>query len=191
MKEGEMEETAKEHQEEPASKMQFVVNVMWELVITVMPALLVALFINVFVAEAALVEFGPSMEPNLYRGYRVMTEKVSYLLHTPSRGDVVVADRPGDEVALIKRVVALPGETVEVRGGHTFINGEQIEEPWVTHFGGPSYPPTVVPPDHVFILGDNRVNSRDSRAIGPVPVDTIKGHAWLIYWPLDQIKLVP
>ena len=186
-----MEEFAKEHQEEPTSKMQFVVNVMWELVITILPALLVALFINVFVAEAALVEHGPSMEPNLYRGDRVMTEKVSYLFHLPRRGDVVVADRPGSEVALIKRVVALPGEIVEVRGGHTFINGERIEEPWVTNFGGPSYPPTVVPLDHVFIMGDNRSNSRDSRAIGPVPVDTITGHAWLIYWPLDQIKLVP
>jgi signal peptidase I len=103
----------------------------------------------------------------------------------------VVADRPGSEVALIKRVVALPGETVEVRGGHTFINGKRIEEPWVTNFGGPSYPPTLVPPDHVFILGDNRANSRDSRAIGPVPINTIKGHVWLVYWPLDQIKWVP
>lgn len=186
-----MEEFTEEHQGEPASKMQFVVNVIWELVITILPALLVALFINVFVAEAALVEHGPSMEPNLYRGYRVMTEKVSYLFHPPRRGDVVVADRPGNEVSLIKRVVALPGETVEVRGGHTFINGEQIEEPWVTNFGGPSYSPTVVPPDHVFILGDNRGNSRDSRAIGPVPVDTIKGRVWFVYWPLDQIKLVP
>lgn len=148
-------------------------------------------FINVFVAEAALVEYGPSMQPNLYRGDRVMAEKVSYRLHPPYRGDVVIADRPGNEVALIKRVVALPGETVEVRGGHTFINGQPIEEPWVTNFGGPSYPPTVVPPDHLFILGDNRSNSRDSRAIGPVPINSIKGHVWLVYWPLDQIKLVP
>jgi signal peptidase I len=186
-----MEESAKEHKEKPASKTQFVVNVMWELVITILPALLVALFINVFVAEAALVEYGPSMQPNLYRGDRVIAEKVSYRFHLPHRGDVVIADRPGNEVSLIKRVVALPGETVEVRGGHTFINGEQIEEPWVTHFGGPNYPPTVVPPDHVFILGDNRGSSRDSRAIGPVPMDTIKGHVWLVYWPLDQIKLVP
>jgi signal peptidase I len=186
-----MEEPTKEHQEEPVSKTQFVVNVVWDLVITILPALLVALFINVFVAEAALVEYGPSMEPNLYRGYRVMTEKVSYFLHPPRRGDVVVADRPGNEVSLIKRVVALPGETVEVRGGHTFINGERIEEPWVTHFGGPSYPPTVVPPDHVFILGDNRSASRDSRSIGPVAVDSIKGRVWFVYWPLDQIKLMP
>jgi len=85
-----MEEFTKEQQEKPASKTQIVVNVMWELVITILPALLVALFINVFVAEAALVEHGPSMEPNLYRGYRVMTEKVSYLLHAPHRGDVVI-----------------------------------------------------------------------------------------------------
>jgi signal peptidase I len=186
-----MEELTEEHKEEPVSKTQFVVNAVWELVITILPALLVVLFINVFVAEAALVEHGPSMEPNLYRGDRVMTEKVSYLLHPPRRGDVVIVERPGNEVSLIKRVVALPGETVEVRGGHTFINGRQIEEPWVTHFGGPNYPPTVVPPDHVFILGDNRGSSRDSRAIGPVPVDTIKGRVWLVYWPLDQIKLVP
>jgi signal peptidase I len=186
-----MEQPAKEHEEESISRTQFVANAVWELVITVCPALLVALFINVFVAEAALVEYGPSMQPNLYRGDRVIAEKVSYRFHLPHRGDVVIADRPGNEVSLIKRVVALPGETVEVRGGHTFINEEQIEEPWVTNFGGPSYPPTVVPPDHVFILGDNRSNSRDSRTIGPVPIDTIKGHVWLVYWPLDQIKLVP
>jgi len=120
-----VEEFTTEHQEEPASKTQFVVNAVWDLAITVLPALLVALFINVFVAEAALVERGPSMEPNLYRGYRVMTEKVSYLLHPPSRGDVVIADRPGSEVALIKRVVALPGETVEVRGGRGAV-GDQL-----------------------------------------------------------------
>ena len=165
-----MEELTEEHKEVSASKTQFVARAIWELVITVCPALLVALFINVFVAEAALVEYGPSMQPNLYRGYRVMAEKVSYHLHPPHRGDVVIVDRPGNEVSLIKRVVALPGETVEVRDGHTFINGQPIEEPWVTNFGGPSCPPMVVPPDHVFILGDNRSNSRDSRAIGPVPM---------------------
>jgi signal peptidase I len=186
-----MEELTEEHEEEPVSKTHFVVRAVWELVITVCPALLVALFINVFVAEAALVEHGPSMQPNLYRGDRVIAEKVSYRFHLPHRGDIVVVDRPGNEVSLIKRVVALPGETVEVRGGHTFINGQQIEEPWVTNFGGPSYSPRVVPPDHVFILGDNRSNSRDSRAIGPVLIDTIKGHVWLVYWPLDQVKLVP
>jgi signal peptidase I len=160
-------------------------------VVTILPALLLALFVNVFVAEAALVEEGPSMQPNLYIGYRVMTEKVSYRFHLPQRGDIVVVERQGSEKSLIKRVVALPGEIVEVRGGHTFVNRQLLREPWVTHFGGPGFPPTLVPPDHVFVLGDNRANSRDSRAIGPVPVQSIEGRAWLLYWPLEQVRLLP
>jgi signal peptidase I len=163
----------------------------WDLVTTVVPAILIALFINVYVAEAALVEQGPSMQPNLYRGNRVMMEKISYRFHLPRRGDVVVAAPSWEEIPLIKRVMALPGETVEVHDGHVLIDGQPVEEPWVTNFGGPAYPPTRVPPDHVFILGDNRGNSHDSRAIGPVPVDSIKGHVWLVYWPLEQAKFVP
>jgi signal peptidase I len=166
-------------------------RVVWELVTAILPALVVALFINVYVAEAVMVKDGPSMEPNLYRGYRVMTEKVSYDLHLPRRGDVVVVDRPDGEESLIKRVVALPGEVVEVRGGHAVVDGHPIEEPWVTHFGGPGYPPTVVPAGYVFVLGDNRAVSRDSRAIGPVPVESIKGRAWFIYWPLSELKPMP
>ena len=171
--------------------LQFLRRVMRELVITILPALVLALFINVFVAEASEIEEGPSMQPNLYRGYRVMTEKISYRFHPPQRGDVVIAEPTGYEKSLIKRVVALPGETIEVRGGHTFINGQAIDEPWVTHFGGPGVLPTVVPPGHVFIIGDNRANSHDSRAIGPVPIKAIRGRAWLVYWPLDQVRLLP
>ena len=174
----------------PKSFFNFVRRVAWELATTVVPALLIALFVNVYVAEAVAVEEGPSMQPNLYRGYRVMTEKVSYRLHAPRRGDVVVVERPEGETSLIKRVVAVAGETVEVRNGHTFINAEPIEEPWVTSFGGPNYPPTLVPAGHVFVLGDNRGVSRDSRAIGPVPVDSIRGRAWLIFWPFDEIKFL-
>ena len=181
----------KEHEAGLASRsVQVVRSAVWELVTTLLPALLIALSINVFAAEASVVD-GPSMQPNLYGGYRVVAEKISYHLHPPRRGDVVIAERPGNEGSLIKRVVALPGETVEVRGGHVLINGQRIEEPWVRNFGGPNHPPTVVPADHVFILGDNRVNSRDSRAIGPVPVEMIKGRVVLIYWPLDEIKVVP
>lgn len=162
-----------------------------EMVTTILPAVLIALFVNVYVAQAVTIEDGPSMEPNLYRGYRLMTEKVSYRLHPPQRGDVVVVDRPGDQQSLVKRVVAVAGEVVEVRRGHTLIDGQPIEEPWVTNFGGPGYPPTLVPEGHVFILGDNRGLSHDSRAIGPVPVDSIVGHVWLVYWPPDQVRLVP
>jgi signal peptidase I len=162
-----------------------------ELVLTVVPALLLVLFVNVFVAEAALVEDGPSMQPNLYRGDRVMTEKVSYRFATPQRGDVVIVRRPEPEKSLIKRVVALPGEVVEVRQGHVWIDGVAIEEPWVTYFGGPDYGPARVPLGHVFVLGDNRPNSRDSREIGPVALDSVRGHAVFVYWPLPHLGWVP
>lgn len=162
-----------------------------ELILTLLPALVLVLFINVYVAEAALVEEGPSMQPNLYRGDRVMTEKVSYRLHAPQRGDVVVVSRPAGEKSLIKRVIGLPGEVIEVRDGHAFIDGLPLDEPYVTYFGGPSYPPTRIPDDFVFVMGDNRPNSRDSRHIGPVPIDTIRGHALFIYWPLQRAREVP
>jgi signal peptidase I len=70
-----------------------------------------------------------------------MTEKVSYQMHAPRRGDIVVAMVPNQDVGLIKRVVALPGETIAVRQGHTYINGELLDEPWVSFFGGPEYGP--------------------------------------------------
>jgi len=88
-------------------------------------------------------------------------------------------------------VVALPGETVEVQAGHVFINGAAIEEPWVENFGGPDYTRKEIPAGHVFILGDNRGSSLDSRAIGPVSVDDIKGRAWVVYWPFEEIQLIP
>ena len=151
-----------------------------ELALTVVPAILLVLLINVFVAEAALVEDGPSMQPNLYRGDRVMTEKVSYRFTTPQRGDVVIVRRPEPEKSLIKRVVALPGEVVEVRQGHVWIDGAAAAEPWVTYFGGPDYGPARVPAGHVFVLGDNRPNSRDSREIGPIALDSVRRHAVLV-----------
>jgi signal peptidase I len=102
-----------------------------------------------------------------------------------------VVDRPGNEKTLVKRVIAVAGETIEVRGGHALVNGQPIGEPWVEQFGGPGYGPELVPEDHVFILGDNRAVSHDSRAIGPVAVDSVRGRVVLVYWPPDQLKLVP
>lgn len=169
---------------------QTLLRGLWDVVSTVLMALLITLAINTYVAQATTID-GPSMQPNLYYDYRVMVEKVTYrLIHGPRRGDVAVFDIPEEETSLIKRVVALPGETIEVRGGHTYIDGEMIEEPWVQHFGGPDYPSTVVPPLHVFVMGDNRPSSRDSRAFGPVHIDQIIGRAVFIYWPIDHVNLL-
>jgi signal peptidase I len=167
-----------------------LLRVVWDVASTIIPAVIIALFINVFVAQAMVVE-GPSMQPNLNYGQRVMVEKITYrFLHGPRRGDIVIVDVPGEDEPLIKRVVALSGETVEVRGGQVWINGELLEEHWTTHQGGPNYPSTLVPPLHVFVLGDNRGSSRDSRSFGAVSVDRLVGRAWLLYWPLDKIKIV-
>jgi signal peptidase I len=151
-----------------------------ELLGALVPALLIVLLLNGFVAQAALVEEGPSMQPNLYQGYRVMTEKLSYRFHLPRRGDVVIVSRPNGEKALVKRVI-----------GRAWIDGEPLAEPWVTYSGGPDYPPTRIPDGCVFILGDNRPASRDSRMIGPVPIASIRGHVLFTYWPPRHVGPVP
>jgi signal peptidase I len=175
----------------PASRVgRFLLRALWEVVSTVVPAIVIALLINVYVVQATTID-GPSMQPNLHYDQQVMVEKVTYrFFHGPRRGDVVTFNLPDEEIALIKRVVALPGETVEVRDGHVWIDGQLLDEPWTRQFGGPGYPPTVVPPLHIFVLGDNRPVSRDSRYFGLVPLDQVTGHAWFICWPPDEIDLI-
>lgn len=161
-----------------------------EVFLTALPAVIIALLINTFVAQAMIVE-GPSMSPNLHFPQRVIVERVMYqFVREPRRGDIVVVSLPGQDEPLIKRVIGLPGETVEVRNGQVFIDEELIEEEWITRQGGPNYPAEVVPPNHVFVMGDNRGNSRDSRAFGPVSLDQIVGRAWVIYWPPEDMGLV-
>ncbi len=169
---------------------RFLIRALWDIITTVVPAVLLALFINLFVAQAMVVQ-GPSMQPTLHYDQRVLVEKLTYrFFHGPHRGDIVVIEVEGEHDPLIKRVVALPGETVEVHNGKVTIDGEPLEEPWTTRPGGPGYGPTRVPELHVFVLGDNRGSSRDSRSFGAVPVDHVIGRAWLVYWPLSEVKLV-
>ncbi len=157
---------------------------------TVIPALVIALVIQLFLAQATRV-YGQSMEPNLHTDQRLVVEKVSYRLHAPRRGDVVVLHLPdrGSEL-LIKRVIGLPGETVEIRNGTVYINGEPLDEPYVTHRSSETLAPRTVPPLHVFVLGDNRSASNDSRVFGPVHRNNIVGRAWLSYWPPSLIGWV-
>ena len=170
----------------PSNFARTLLRGLWDVASTILLALLITLVVNTYVAQATTIE-GPSMQPNLYYGERVMVEKVTYhLFHGPRRGDIVVVDVPDSSEPLIKRVVALPGEMIEIRGGQVYIDGKPIEEPWVEYTAIQDYPPTTVPPLHVFIIGDNRPNSRDSRALGPVHVDQIEGRALFIYWPPEQ-----
>ena len=186
--------TAAEDQEMPAPRRspgRAFVRFVRELLETILPALLIALLINVFVGQATRVE-GQSMEPNLHSEQRLVVEKLSYRFHGPHRFDIVVLKMPSQgEELLIKRVIALPGETVEIRDGQVYVDGTLLEEPFTdqsTHPGRDSK--LTVPPLHIYVMGDNRDRSNDSRSFGPVPIDNVVGRAWLSYWPIEQIGFI-
>jgi signal peptidase I len=162
-----------------------------ELLETFLPAILIALLINVFLGQATRVD-GQSMEPSLHTDQRLVVEKVSYRFHGPQRYDVVVLRLPSQgEEMLIKRVIGLPGETVEIHDGQVYIDGQPLEEPYDPGETRPGRSEQVlVPPLHVYVLGDNRSHSNDSRNFGPVPIESIVGRAWVSYWPVEALGLV-
>jgi len=157
---------------------------------TIVPAVVIALLINLLLAQATRV-YGHSMEPNLETNQRLVVEKISYRLHEPQRGDVVVIRIPQhSKELLIKRVVGLPGERLAIHDGQVYVNDQPLEEPYVHQKTRGHMEELVVPAEHVFVLGDNRRASNDSRSFGPVPYESVVGRAWLSYWPLERVGLV-
>jgi signal peptidase I len=119
-------------------------------------------------------------------------ETAIYLFQGPQRGDVVVFHYPPDPTRdYIKRVIGLPGETVEIRAGQVWIDGRALVEPYVREPAQYTMSPRLIGPDEYFVLGDNRNNSSDSHVWGPVPRSLIVGKAWIRYWPLKDIGLAP
>ena len=154
-------------------------------------ALAVALVIQSFLVQAFYIP-SSSMEPTLEVGDRVLVNKLSYDLHDVNRGDLVVFERPdgsaGDIKDLIKRAIGLPGETVEIRDGSVLIDGRVLDEPYLADEEVlVEFAPVVVPEDQVFVMGDNRDDSRDSRAFGPITIDSIVGRAFVRVWPLTDL----
>lgn len=159
-------------------------------------AAVLSLLIITFIVQAFFIPSG-SMEPTLQIGDRILVSKFAYRLGPIHRGDVVVFHyplNPGKD--FVKRVVALGGETVELRDGVVLINTVPIPEPYPTALGGgdractSNYGPQRVPPGDLFVLGDNRCNSEDSRFFGFLPDKNVVGKALLIYWPLPRIRIV-
>ena len=156
-------------------------------------ALAAAFLLRAFVVQQFAVD-GQSMLGTLHSGDRVIVNKLSYDMHDPRHGDIVVLKdvKASLEVRdLIKRVIALPGETIEYRSCHLFVDGERITEPYLDpvlvgadHCGQPQAP-VEVEPGHVFVMGDNRAASLDSRtsAIGQIPYDHLIGRAFVVVWP--------
>ncbi|MDQ3679394.1 MAG: signal peptidase I [Actinomycetota bacterium] len=184
-----------------------------ECLIVLVGALSIAFFLKVLVAQAFFIP-SVSMTPQLRVSDRVLVSKLSYRLHDPRRGDIAVFDCPPDQCPedqdddgggvgrlvrsfgqgvgviqpstqeFIKRVVALPGETVESRDGQVYVNGRRLIEPYLSPDTITSnLAPTTVPPDGVFVLGDNRANSSDSRVFGPVSRTSVVGRAIITVWP--------
>ncbi|MGZ4790987.1 MAG: signal peptidase I [Ilumatobacteraceae bacterium] len=159
-----------------------------------------ALLLRLFVVQQFAVD-GDSMLGTLRSGDRVIVNKLSYVAHDPRHGDIVVLEdiKANVEVRdLIKRVIALPGETVEYRDCRLLINGASVAEPYLDkqlvtpgHCGDPQRPVTVEP-GHVFVMGDNRAASLDSRApaIGQIPVDDLIGRAFVVVWPTSHWRLL-
>ena len=134
---------------------------------------------------------GFSMEPTLHNYQYLLVNKVSYLVGEPQRGDIVAFRFPGDpRLHLIKRVVALPGEEVEIRGGVVYVNGRALAEPYLLTKPAYSYPKKKVPEGGYFVLGDNRNNSHDSHVWDWLPREYLIGKAWVSYWPRQAWGIV-
>lgn len=148
------------------------------------------LFFGVRAAVVPRIVLGQSMEPTLHNNEWVLLEKVSYWLHGPERGDVVVFKFPGDPSEdYIKRVIGLPGDHVSVRDGHVYVNNHQLSEKYIA--AAPDYTDDkVVPKGDLYVLGDNRDNSSDSHEWGLLPEKNIVGKAWFSYWPLPDLSFL-
>lgn len=152
-----------------------------------------ALVIIVFLYQPVKVE-GTSMTPLLHDQERIFINKFIYKYEPIQRGDVVVFWYPRDRnKSFIKRVIALPGETVEIRGGRVFVEDRLIDEPYVPpqYADSSSFGPLRMPEGEYFLMGDHRSSSNDSRVFGPVPEELIYGKAVFAYWPMERFGSIP
>ena len=159
-----------------------------EWIVVVGGALLVAVLVKAFLLQAFYIP-SPSMVPTLHVNDRVLVNKLSYDLHDVRRGDVIVFKSPQvvAEKDLIKRVVGLPGDTVETRDGEIVVNDEVLDEPYLPKdVGTGPMEKVTVPPGHFWVMGDNRGNSSDSRVFGPIPESSIIGRAFMKVWPITS-----
>ncbi len=161
-----------------------------ELAITAVLALAV-FFLLRFTIDTVIV-IGISMEPSFHSGQRVLLSKVSYRMHEPERGDVIVFEPVnGEREDLIKRIIALPKDTVEVKDSAVYVNGTKLKEPYINDQPTYNLPEQDVPTNSYFVLGDNRNRSNDSHYGWFVPHQNIVGKAWVSIWPPPKWGLAP
>lgn len=195
----------------PRTKLRSVLE--WAVVVG--GAFALAMLIQAFLFQPFKIPSG-SMIPTLENGDRIVVNKLSYRLHSVNRGDVVVFTTPdctspqkpewancgvvGSYADLVKRVVAVPGDRLAIADDHVYVNGKKMNEPYVNPgtvtlqqppfgcgFTGTRAHPYVIPHDMVFVMGDNRSDSLDSRCFGPIPESSLVGRAFVVIWPLDRL----
>ncbi|MBA7585046.1 Signal peptidase IB [subsurface metagenome] len=155
--------------------------------ITITLALAVAIFFVLQISVQSFVIVGSSMRPTFHDSQRILINKIVYNFHEPERGDVIVFHPPDNEQAdYIKRIIALPGDTIEIKDGRVYVNGNKLDEPYIIAL--PSYTTKFreISEDKYFVLGDNRNNSNDSHTGWLVPRQNIIGKAWLSIWPPSE-----
>lgn len=167
---------------------------LWDWLKTLAIALVIVLILHYFVFNLSTVE-GHSMEPTLTEEEWLFVNKFVYLTGSPKVGDVVILEEPGwmgeEKKLLVKRVVGLPGDVIEIKDHQLYRNGELVDEPYTdVLIEGSSLGPQVISEGHYFVMGDNRheLASLDSRSFGAVPEDLIRGRAEFILWPYKQVR---
>jgi len=136
--------------------------------------------------------YGSSMLPTIEEGEYIMVSKAAYFFSEPQRGDIIVFDSPQDPKSdLIKRIIAVPGDTVEIRDDKVIVNGTPLAEPYTLEPPHYLMLPEEIPTGHYFVLGDNRNNSSDSHRGWTVPRQNIVGKAWITYWPPYRSRVMP
>ncbi|MEM1367884.1 MAG: signal peptidase I [Cyanobacteria bacterium P01_H01_bin.15] len=167
---------------------------LWENLQIVVIALVIAVVLRMFIAEPRFIP-SDSMLPTLETGDRLVVEKVSYRLHPPHRGDIVVFSTPelliaqgyDANQAFIKRTVGLPGDRIAVTDGVVLVNGEPLRENYILEPPFYNLPTILVPDGQLFVMGDNRNNSNDSHIWGYLPLQQVIGHAVFRFWPLKRV----
>lgn len=179
---------------EPTFEKQY--RVVREIVETIALTLLIFLVIR-FAVQNYHVD-GQSMEPSLHDQENILVDKVSYLFHPPERGDVIVFEYPKNpQLDYVKRIIAIPGDTISIIGSRVTVDGVTLNEPYVNQADNfnpfPSISRLTIGPNEYFVMGDNRGNSSDSREWGFVPRQNIIGKATIVYWPIgtNNFGLLP
>ena len=143
------------------------------------------------VDQASFLKFDRERLSRVVPFWKVDDAEPEFVFTPPDRGEIIVFRYPRDTTKdFVKRVLGLPGETVEVRSGTVYVNGEAIREQYLRRLDGSSVPPLILGEKEYYVIGDNRRNSNDSRAWGAVPEENIVGRVWLVYWPWDDIHFV-